>query len=1276
MKKSLPIIAGLVLLLSLAAGLLLRPALWQEELKSYFNQRLLNPTGWELLQGDLAGHLLTGVSARGVEIIHRDGSTLSIGILRARPNLLTTLRRGLDLAELSLEQFHYAPAAPGELPVRLEIEGDTLEPVPAAPRETLQLPARPDLEALLTPAIRIDRIHLEGEIDLTALAIPHRYTIALNAQLDQQDERLNLFLEDVSIQELEAPLQIAIQEAQITVTPQGLSLAPLYASLNNFPFHGTLDYSWSEGSLLKGDLYTEDYRIPELLFEQTSLPAQFSSLNARIQLESDLRRYSGEIDVSNNLGLDMQGQFEVQTRDDHLALEGLDLRSGETHLSLQGIYEPSGRINGTLTLTSLDVSQWLEKQPATQLNGFVIYEGILEQDRVSALEVSLELEETILFPAEDVSLSGSLVFQEDRLEIINPLTLTIGPSYVTVQGWADLAVENLDLSLELHEAAVFLINNFWSDSLSSGTATGNLHLVGAFDTPGVEASLVCDQIGFRNTHLDHFDLDLQVDQLSDSARGYLRMNLGSGRWKEHAFNSGTLDLRLRPLVVEIVGLELQAGDDFLIASGHMEGDTLHLEHVQLAYRDHYLTNPVPLRALVRPAGIEIKPFEVHIDDGIVSGFLSTHKGLEGRLKFSNVDAGLVDLLYPAAQFTLRGLAFGELVLLKRDGVLDVSLNGTLKNGALAQQQFDDLTIATFYRDDILHIEELTLIHGEKTGLRLEGIIPFRKGLPAPRDIMLQADLKRIDLQLLTDLVPEYDYLGGIVSGRFNLGGNTARTRFDFDLVAAEAVFDRVRLGSVQGRGRYDGKRLNLDHFSARRPGNRISGEGFLPIDFNLGSDEWGAYYQQDSLWIQTSGDLRDLAFLTVYLADIDSVTGEFEVQLSLRGTPERVIRDGRIQVRDGAVYSILLDDPIQNVAAEAVLRSNQFQIQSFQGTMVDPTKKKRTPSNLQLSGSMDLTRFFEPDFDLKVQGEDIYFRTLLGDIEGRVDLDLQVTGKDTITIAGEIAPLEGVMYQEFTTTDIGQILGADSRITTNYQVNFPIKGDFALKNSQIDAWVRGEITITQRGLAPADYGGEIRIQEGKFYYGQDVFEQLKGTLVFDGQGFNPYLDISASTSIGEEEINLVLIGEMENPQLFLESSSGFSQEDILELLTFHKRFEDQEMTPEGIGAQVNTILNAYVESQFEKNLLRLSGLDQTGWIEDVTISGTAGLIDPAAREDFSIRARLSEKMSIAYRRSFSFSNAAYEQVGVEYKLNPYFSMVGNMDEKGEFHMKLRLRNSY
>ena len=48
----------------------------------------------------------------------------------------------------------------------------------------------------------------------------------------------------------------------------------------------------------------------------------------------------------------------------------------------------------------------------------------------------------------------------------------------------------------------------------------------------------------------------------------------------------------------------------------------------------------------------------------------------------------------------------------------------------------------------------------------------------------------------------------------------------------------------------------------------------------------------------------------------------------------------------------------------------------------------------------------------------------------------------------------------------------------------------------------------------------------------------------------------------------------------------------------------------------------------------------------------------------------------SYKKSFSLTNPDQLQIGVEYKLNRNLSLVGNMDDKGNLHLKYRYRYAY
>jgi hypothetical protein len=398
--------------------------------------------------------------------------------------------------------------------------------------------------------------------------------------------------------------------------------------------------------------------------------------------------------------------------------------------------------------------------------------------------------------------------------------------------------------------------------------------------------------------------------------------------------------------------------------------------------------------------------------------------------------------------------------------------------------------------------------------------------------------------------------------------------------------------------------------------------------------------------------------------------------LELSGIWDSIIRNGRLTINDATVNTPLLDDPIEDMHGFVKINNNQLEIESLAGKMYRDTRRiSNKRENLFLTGGMDMTKFFEPYLNVSTSGDNVYFRSLIYELEGVTDFDITITGRDTILFEGEVAPIDIEMFQSLTTSELGVLPSEEGSTIIHYKIDFPIKGRFTLTNDQLEMVLIGDVSINQFGTKETDFAGELVVEEGEFYYYGDVFTIDNGYLTFDGRGFNPYLEISANTIIDNERIEITVVGEMDNPVLTFSSESDFSQSDILELLTWRKRFEDQELSSTQLGYQASDVVLSWFGNQLDKNILKMSGLDRLGILEEVDVKGTSGLI--TAEEDFSISAPLTENVDInyAYRRSFGITDS-YHSIGVELRLNRNLSIVGNIDRSGYMHVKYRLRYSY
>ena len=1266
LKSTLSIISIIIIAIIFV---ILTPSFWKNRIQDQLNKQLSQRGDWEVKFDKLNGHLLFNVSIDSLYLSNRNSSNVSISKVDMKLNFFKSLfaypsLKYLKLTDLTTNLYRSSKS--------IDSKSDPFE-----------------LKSILEKKMSIDRLYINGMISIPEIKIINDFVFDFDGKfhIDKNSIDLDVNRLFVSLDSTEFDMQL--KDSKISLLPAKIICDDLNGNIDSLGISGQFIYSWIDEDEMKIDLFIDKYEIPKTFFERLPLQPKFSALETEVHIQSDLKTFEGNITLSNDLGLHTSGNISLTNFENFISIDEIKLEGENASLSMNGIYQKNGHFNSSIKLTDFDINQWIVDDMPTDLNGQLDLEANIIESRLQEIILTMELIENKLYKDRQISVFGTVDYVDNYLNIEEPLEFSIGKSKIIVTGTSNFEDEVYNLDFDLDNADVFIINNFWSDSLESGKATGNLSVSGTFEDPNLNAELVLDDIKYKNFNLESFEFFGNLNKKGNYTIGNCQLRIGSGKWNDESFESGVVDLSYSKEGLEIQSAEFKNNMDFFQLSGflHSDGNGI-FNRLQIATGQRYIINTKPVEFTLGE-GVDLlqvdlgenelilKPFEFHVNDGIITGHLSLTDEVDGLLKVSNVGTDIIDFLIPD-DLIINGQVFGEFYVSTVDYSFDYSIDVSIKNGEIASQKFDELIISTFYSDSIVHIEDITLIHGDETGIQISGIVPQYYELDNPKEIDASINMKDIDISVFTQFIPNWFELDGLISGDIHLGGFPNKTKFDFDINIDDAMFEGLHLGSVSAFGLYDSYKLYFNKFSAiRNLDHSISGVAYLPLDLNFSSGNIGQYFFSDSMIVDVSGEFNHLEFLSNYLSDIDSIKGDHDISLTIYGTPNKLYRDGKILIDDATIYTILLDNPIEGIKGSGLLVKNLLTIDNLSGYLKNNNENET--DNLFVSGNFKMNNFFDPYYNLNIIGDNVFFKTLLGDIEGIVNLDLDIYGRDTITIAGQIEALDAIMYQEFEVNDLPSSELEQDELIINYKLNFPISGNFVLRNSQIDAQLGGELSISMFGDQNADYSGELFVREGKFYYYGDIFTIASGYLAFDTKGFNPYLDLSAFTKIQDENITINLVGPLDNPNLGLESSSGFTESDILELLTIRSRFEDQEISSSGIGSQAQSIFVAYLEKELERNFMQISGLGKFGLIEDVSISGTSSLIDPSrSQEDLVIKAQVSKNLSLnySYKRSFSFSNAPYNQVGVELKVNPYFSLIGNVDELGNMHVKYRLRYSY
>jgi len=1141
--------------------------------------------------------------------------------------------------------------------------------------------------------IRVDRFSVGGQIPIQFQKEILFFNGYVEGKVLLKDE-LKLDLSRLSLKnESDSSILFQMDDFDLITNNDSLIVKNFSGKIGNAPVNGKMLYLEKEEKIF-GSLDIAEFAISKELFSKTPLKGKFEKISGKVDFQSIKGNLSGELSISNELGLKMAGNIDIVKSEDNILLKSLKLNGEDSNLRVNGVWEKDQRISGYFYLDSLDLSRWLIEQEATLLSGMAILEGSMNKNNaLENIELTLEVAEYGVLMSDESSFHGTILYSDSTISTVDPVMLIIGESILSIDGEVDLKTRSVNIISELENADIEIINNFWMDEFKGGVATGKLIIRGTIDKPDVVADLNCQNIRYKDFSMRAINFHSEMESDSDFPSGFVNLKIDGGKWRSENFDSGTLDISFSKNRMIIENCHFKAGNDYLLISGSwLSKNKYKIDRVQSAYQNNYLVNAKPIFVMYQDSAVSVDPFEIHINDGILDGVLTFGSSSEGRLKMSNFDANVITQFMDNKYLDLSGIVFGEISFQDYGKKLKYDVDVALKKGSYLGNSYDQMTLSFMLNSGNVIIDDFSFTSDTTLGFQLSGILPTTKAPSKQADVSLNATFKDLPLSMVHRLIPKFFNLEGIASGELKIGGKLEKTEIDYNVSIKNAVFDRLQLGKVKSKGFYSGKLLSVEYANSLNGFESIKSKGDIPFDLNLGSNNFGQFFEQAPIDYQASAYLKSMFFLSSYVSELDSIRGDVSINLSLSGNAKSIIRNGNISISNSSVFTTLLDNPITSVDGNALLKKNELVISYMNGASVDNNKKSNEDhDNIMVSGSIDFSKFFEPDYNITVNSinnKNIYIEAMPIDLVGVVDsINVKVFGKDTVNITGLVEVADMTLFHEFISEDVGERLVTNDGIIMSYSINVPIKNEGRFQNSQVDAIMIGEISLSKTGNDFWNIGGEVFIDDGSILSFKDNFSGLNGYVYFDNNGINPDMDLIASTTIADEEIRLRVKGDLDNADLVLESSSGFSESDIIELLTFGSRFEDQSMLSNGFGVQATSVLGSLLETQLEKNLEEMSSLKLLK-PDEIDVSGTASFIsgqnlsasERNELEDFKISAKKKfgskTYANLSYKKSFSLTNPDQLQIGVEYKLNRNLSLVGNMDDKGNLHLKYRYRYAY
>ncbi|RZP24483.1 hypothetical protein EVA24_02485 [bacterium] len=1240
--------------------------LWEKTILGFLN-RSLSKSKVEVISGELSGNLLRNIIGENFEIIHPIYGDIYIDKILINYDYFGSLFGVNSFDEIYIDSLVFDS--------KKYIEDNQNTEFESFP-------------------IQINKFSINGQLPLWFQNEMIIFKGTAEGQVAWENE-LNLKIDRLSLENSgEYAFSFQMDNLELFKNDDSLSINNFSGKFGNAPINGELLY-FQKDSKIKGSLNIDEFAIPKELFSKTPLKGKFEKISGNVDFESISGDLNGNLSISNQLGLKMAGDINIVKDNGNIFLKNLNLYGEDSNLKVNGVWEGNERLSGYFYLDSLDLSRWLIEQNPTLLSGMAILEGSIDNNQaLENIELTLEVAEYGVLNNQESSFHGTVLYSDSIVSTVDPVMLIIGESILSIDGEINLKSKELNFNSDLENADIKIINNFWMDEFTDGIATGKLIIRGSIDNPDVVADLNCKNIKYKDFSMESINFHSEMESDSNFPSGFVNLKIDKGIWRNEKFDSGTLDISFSKNRMVVENCHFKSGDDYLLLSGSwLSKNKYRIDRIQSAYKDNYLVNAKPIFISYQDTAVSVEPFEIHINDGILDGVLLFGAISEGRLKMANFDARVITQFIDSKYLDLSGIVFGELSFQNLDNNLSYDVDIALKKGNYLGKHYDQMNLSFLLNSNKLIIDDFSFTADTSLGFELSGILPFKKSNKPNAEVSLNTTFKDLPLEMVHRLIPNFFNLEGDATGLLSIGGNLGKTKFNYEASIDHAVFDKIYLGSLKSKGSYNGSFLSVEYAESNDNLDKIFSSGDVPFDLNLNSDKFGQFFENKNINYTASAKLTSMSFLSTYISELDSISGTINIDLSLLGPSSAIIRNGEITLSNSSVYTMLINNPIISVNGKGVLENNILNIENLKGSSLNTRDNNfgKIRDNISVSGSIDFSKFFEPDYDLivnSINNKYIYLDAIPIDITGIIDsMNVKVLGRDTVNITGLIEVDEAVLFHEFISEDIGETLISSDGVVMSYSLNVPIKDEGKFQNSQVDAIMTGEISIAKTGNEYWNIGGEVYIEDGSILSFKDNFTGLNGYVIFDNNGINPDMDLMASTTIADEEIRLKIKGDLNNADLVLESSSGFSESDIIELLTFGSRFEDQALSSNGFGVQATSMLGSLLETQLEKNLEEMSALKLLK-PDEIDVSGTASFIsgqnlsasERNDLEDFKISAKKKfgskTYANLSYKKSFSLTNPDQLQIGVEYKLNRNLSLVGNMDDKGNLHLKYRYRYAY
>lgn len=1286
----------LFFLLSTLIFIVFNSSLWKKPMLGFVNSRVLKNRGLQISVDSLEGNVL-----RNLEFVNFKLQTTADNTLIHAENLYISYRLHTF--------FSSRPEITG-----IEIDGGSIAFPSAIDSLTERFKTDEEKSETATEAsIRKPKIWATnfGITDFTYIHAGNPFNInLLFGDLAFQQNSLSIDLDTA---------RVFINDRLNTVT---LSTTNLTNSDNGFFIRDIKLYNYE--TTITGELNFPKDSANHVQFSVNNLKPQYYLPEQKEEFsENDFLDIEGKINLADHT--EFAGIFHGILRDNeisrgifnaHLAdglfdLDEFRFTAGQEQVKIDFNTLHSKNYTGNLKVSGLDLQKWNIVNTPTKLTGttnFSIRGSFGAPEKITA---NIDFFDTDVAPLDINKIQGSIVYENNRLNILDTILCKLDNNILRITGNTDFNSQQIDLVCEVDAPKLSIFAPLAKSPELQGEVIGKIFAHGDLNNPNLNGQLTANKIGIPEIFFGESNLNFGLVNLAQNRSGSLVMNAKNGRSKfiDAPLPLLNLDMSFSNDTTRIKSLDIRGEEFKLDVNGTIISfETFIVDQLEgtLKTTEFHILEPIVVTLQDNTVGFEEINLSVNGSDIEVDGQME-----DNQLKFANIKVQNFDLIalndFIPEKHHLYGRLSGNFDYNSSEENQEIDIDIEGKKISYRDDYFSRFICDLSLRNEKIFVTEISLSDSASGELTAKGDFscnfPTEKGekfIDTTSTIDMHFDFDNFDLSILNTYVLYNTKLGGSLLGDFTFSNTIHKPDIDASFFILQPVFDKVTAKSLRINTNIENSTAQLNNFYLVDDAGSYYGQGSLPLKMAL-LDGILALDESRDLNIDLNSEMTSIPALPAYIEDIQSLEGNMAVTLKIRGKSNDPVTRGNFFIDNGKVILTALENPIYDLTGEANLENNILKFENFKGQMKSEsmakiksgfanvikrffTKNLINPDkpNITIAGTVDLNSLPKPDIDITFTGKDAYIRTPLGDQEGVADIEMSITGRDTINVDGDILMKNFVIRNELTSSGETYVEPEEGAVHTEINIHIISPGNFYIRNSKLDCELEGEGWLFKSGNRDIEISGDFNILNGSLYYLNWELKDLQGNILFLPQELNPTLDLQAKLDLSgisreqtenpaigaqppdDELVTVYLTGDFEKPNLRFESTQ-YSQSDILRILTY--TYDGEEAT---LKENVYDYAGAYLQRQLERQISKVSGLDEFQLRAD-------GNIFEGLDTQISIMMgrRITTKLYVTYEKDFDKLNPK-SSYGLRYRIDRKKSISGQIDNNGLFQIKYRFRHHY